>query len=78
MPSCCGDGQFCDFPWCDCDGNAQFRQAHSMKTEGDAAQDCGKSWCNYCAQVVRKKPTSGVPSDLKASADAVTRNGEPQ
>lgn len=60
MPSCCGDGQFCDFPWCDCDGNAQFRRKHHMSQPRDEAQDCGEPWCNYCRELIRKKAGAGV------------------
>jgi hypothetical protein len=61
MPSaCCGDGQFCDFPWCDCTGNAQFREAHKLVNPSDKEQDCGKPHCNYCNQTVRRERASGV------------------
>ena len=63
MPSCCGDGQFCDFPWCDCDGNADFRRRHGLVESTDTAKDCGEQHCNYCRHLIRMQATPGVATD---------------
>lgn len=63
MPSCCGDGQFCDFPWCDCDGNADFRRRHGLVESTDTAKDCGEQHCNYCRHLIRQKATPGVKGE---------------
>lgn len=55
MPDCCGDGNFCDFPYCDCDGNADWLRKHKTNSEAEPIQDCGEPWCNYCLQVIRPK-----------------------
>lgn len=66
MPSCCGDGQFCDFPWCDCDGNAEWRRRHKVEKPSDIEQDCGEQHCNYCHQLIRPKAiASGVLASEK-------------
>ena len=30
MAECCMDGNFCDFPWCDCTGNAEYRRVNNI------------------------------------------------
>jgi hypothetical protein len=63
------DGQFCDFPWCDCDGNAEWRREHNLEKPGDPEQDCGEQSCNYCRQVVRPRAASGVRACDGAQAE---------
>lgn len=34
MSACCGNGNFCDFPYCDCDGNAEYRRKNGIAERG--------------------------------------------
>ena len=66
MNECCGDGNFCDFPWCDCIGNAEFRRLHKLVKPDDPWQDCGRPWCNTCRHrrpVVADGVTGGGDAD---------------
>lgn len=55
MSECCMDGNFCDFPWCDCTGNLEFRRLHKLVNRDDENQDCGQSWCNTCRHARQKQ-----------------------
>ena len=62
MADCCMDGNFCDFPWCDCTGNAEYRRVNNITDPSKPLvwDEAKRNW-----KQEHTPPTDDVPVELR-------------